>query len=222
MSLGTILPFAIGVALSPVPIIAVILMLFSARARSNGLAFVLGWVAGLAIVGGGILLLAQAGLVEGGGEPAGWSYWLKLGLGVLFLVLAWRSWQQRPREGEVASMPAWMDGIDDFTPGKSLGLAALLSGLNPKNLALTLSAALAILSSGAEGGQTWLLLLLFIVIASSTVATPVLYYVAAGDSAEARLSGWKAWLAAHNTAVMLVLLLVIGAKLIGDGLGGIL
>ncbi len=33
---GSILTFAVGVAISPVPIIAVILMLFSQRARVNG------------------------------------------------------------------------------------------------------------------------------------------------------------------------------------------
>src|SRR5256885_3321024 len=46
-ALGTILPQAIGVAISPVPIIAVILMLISQRARSNGSAFLLGWVLAL-------------------------------------------------------------------------------------------------------------------------------------------------------------------------------
>ena len=39
MRIGDILPMAIGVAISSVPIIAVILMLFSAKAKSNGLAF---------------------------------------------------------------------------------------------------------------------------------------------------------------------------------------
>ena len=39
---GGILPQAIGMASSPVPIIAVILMLFSKRARSNGLGGVRG------------------------------------------------------------------------------------------------------------------------------------------------------------------------------------
>jgi len=40
--ISAILPQAIGVAISSVPIIAVILMLFSQRARSNGSAFLLG------------------------------------------------------------------------------------------------------------------------------------------------------------------------------------
>ena len=47
MTIGDILPTAIGVAISPVPIIAVILMLFSAKAKRNGLAFLLGWLGGL-------------------------------------------------------------------------------------------------------------------------------------------------------------------------------
>ena len=40
--ISEVLPFAIGVAISPIPIIAVILMLFSNRAKVNGPAFLLG------------------------------------------------------------------------------------------------------------------------------------------------------------------------------------
>ncbi len=49
-AIGDLLPSAVGVALSPVPIIAVILMLGTPRARTTGSAFALGWVAGLVIV----------------------------------------------------------------------------------------------------------------------------------------------------------------------------
>ncbi len=48
-AIGAILPFGVGVALSPVPIIAVILMLMSARARVNGPMFIVGWLVGLAV-----------------------------------------------------------------------------------------------------------------------------------------------------------------------------
>jgi hypothetical protein len=41
-AIGGILPFAIGVAISFVPIIAIILMLITPRARSNGLGLVAG------------------------------------------------------------------------------------------------------------------------------------------------------------------------------------
>jgi hypothetical protein len=54
--LGDILVPAIGIAISPVPIIAVILMLFSAKARENGPAFLGGWLLGVA----GVLLVVIA------------------------------------------------------------------------------------------------------------------------------------------------------------------
>ena len=59
--IGDILPLAIVVAISPVPIIAVILVLFSARARTNGPAFLVGWIVGLAVVGAIVLALSDAG-----------------------------------------------------------------------------------------------------------------------------------------------------------------
>ena len=43
-AIGAILPLAVGVALSPVPIIAVVLMLGTPGGRTNGLAFLGGWI----------------------------------------------------------------------------------------------------------------------------------------------------------------------------------
>ena len=60
--------------------------------------------------------------------------------GALFLVMALGQWRKRPKPGEQAEMPKWMAMIDRFNAGKSLGLGAVLSGANPKNLALTLAA----------------------------------------------------------------------------------
>ena len=58
-ALGEVLPSAVGVALSPVPIIAVILMLGTPRARSNGPAFAVGWVLGLVAVSLLVLVVAE-------------------------------------------------------------------------------------------------------------------------------------------------------------------
>ena len=43
--IGDLLPLALGVAISPVPIIAVILMLLSPRAGAASLGFAVGWLA---------------------------------------------------------------------------------------------------------------------------------------------------------------------------------
>ncbi len=219
--IGNFLPQAIGVAISPLPIIAVILMLFSKRARSNGTAFMLGWIIALAVLGSIVLALANAGRISTGGTPSTLAYIIKLLLGLLFLFLAYRNFQKRPQPGEEAQMPPWMATIESFSSGKSFGFAALLAGLNPKNLGLTLAAALTIAQAGVPGSQSWIALAVFVILASLTVAVPVLYFLVAGAAAEKVLTSMKVWLAANNVTVMIVLFLILGVKLIGDSLGGL-
>jgi hypothetical protein len=62
-AIGQLLPFAVGVAVSPMPIVAVVLMLVTPRARTNGPAFLLGWIVGIALAGA--VLLAIAGPSRG-------------------------------------------------------------------------------------------------------------------------------------------------------------
>jgi hypothetical protein len=52
-----------------------------------------------------------------------------------------------------------------------------------------------------------------------TVIGPALYYAVARRRASRELDALKAWLIAHNHTVMAILLLLIGAKLLGDGIG---
>lgn len=218
-AIGDLLPSAVGVALSPVPIIAVILILGTPKARSNGPVFAVGWVAGLIAVS--VIVLAVAG---GADDPdsatATGVNWLKLGLGLLFLVMAARQWQQRPRRGEEPTMPKWMATIDTFAPGKSLVLGAALSGVNPKNLALTLAAAASIAEAGLTPGESAIAVTVFVVLGSLTVAGPVVFYVFAADRAAGPLATTKEFMSDHNAVIMMVVLLVLGAKLIGAGLAG--
>ena len=220
-AIGDILPMAIGVAISPLPIIAVVLMLGTPRARANGPAFAAGWLAGLTIVGTIVLVLAGGNATQDTGEPATWASVLKLVFGILFLLMAGRIWHRRPKPGEQAEMPKWMQAIDSFNAGKSFGAGALLSGLNPKNLALTAAAAVAIAQTEISGGQEAVALAVFILLASLTILAPVVIYFAMGEKAKEILDGLKSFMAAHNAAIMTVLLLVLGAKLIGDAIAGL-
>ena len=147
-AIGGILPLAIAVDISVLSIIAVILMLITPQARSNGPAFVAGWVLGLVAVGGLVLILADAAGVSSSSGPSTAAYAIKLALGVLLLLLAVRQWRNRPGPGEQPPAPKWMAALDSFTPVKSLGLGAAMSGVNPKNLALSASAAMSIAQAG--------------------------------------------------------------------------
>lgn len=215
--IGQILPLAVGVALSAVAIIAVILILFTAKARSNGLAFVAGWVIGLTVVGGIVLILGDIASEDDGGESTT-SGVIKLLLGLLLVALAVKNWRSRPKEGEEAEMPVWMAGLGGFGSGRSFGIAALLSGVNPKNLALTVAAASVIASAGLSTGEEIVALAVYVILASLTVALPVIVYLILGERAEAGLTSLKDWMAENNATITAVILLVFGAKLIGDGI----
>ncbi len=52
--IGEILPLALGIAISPIPIIAAILMLLSPKARVTSIGFLLGWVVGITVRGTGL------------------------------------------------------------------------------------------------------------------------------------------------------------------------
>ncbi len=220
-AIGQVLPMAVGVALSPVPIIAVVLMLVSQRARVNGPIFVVGWLFGLAAVGVLVLGIVGPNNTDDSGEPATWVSWLKIVLGALLLLLAVKQWRSRPHGGEQPEMPKWMGAIDAFTPVKAGGAGVVLSALNPKNLLLAIGAGAAIALTGISGGEQAVAYAVFAVIGTIGVAAPVVIFFLMGDRAPQMLAGLRTWMGRNNAVIMTVLLLVLGTKLVGDGIGGL-
>jgi threonine/homoserine/homoserine lactone efflux protein len=141
-------------------------------------------------------------------------------LGVLLVALALNQWRGRPRAGNEAPMPGWMQALDTFTTAKAAGLGFALSALNPKNMLLTLAAAAEIAEIGLSAGQQSTVLLGFVIVASAGVLTPVLISLALGERSEGILGELRSWLARNNSVIMAVLFVLIGAKLIGDAIAG--
>jgi threonine/homoserine/homoserine lactone efflux protein len=220
-AIGAVLPLAVGVSLSPVPIIAVVLMLATPRGGANGSSFIVGWVVGLAAAGTVVLLVSGGAGASDGGAPATWVSVVKIVLGVALVVLAVLQWRGRPRGDEALPMPAWMRSIDTFTPVKSLGLGILLSAANPKNLLITVAAAAAIAQTGTSTGGQAVALAVFVVLGTVGPGLPLGLYLALGARSRTLLERLRTWMAAHNTAIMAVILVVIGLKLIGDAITGL-
>jgi len=221
-AISEVLPFAIGVAISPLPIIAVILVLFSARAKVNGPVFLVGWLVGVAAVSIVGYLLADAGdASDSSSSTSDTIFWIKLGLGVLLVRLAVKHWRADHAATEPAPQPKWMASIDSLAPLKTAGLALVLSAVNPKNLALALAAGAGLAQLSVSGGEAAVGLIVFILVASASIAVPVVFYLVGGERAAAVLDGWKTWLTAHNGAVMAVLFLVFGVVLFSEGLRGL-
>jgi len=217
--IGAVLPLALGIAVSPIPIIAAILMLLSPNARSAGLGFLGGWVAGIVVA---VVVFTLLSTLIPQGDPdeskpvAGV---IKIVLGLLLLVMAVRQWRGRPKPGATAVLPKWMSAIDSMTPVRALAIGFLLSAVNPKNLLMAVGAGVDIGGGGLTAGGATVVIVIFVLIASASVAVPVIGYLAASARMKAPLEAMRTWLGQNNAAVMSVLLLVIGVVVIGKGIG---
>lgn len=220
-AIGQVLSLGVGVALSPVPIIAVVLMLATPRGRANGLAFLGGWIGGIAVLGTVVLLIAGGAQASKQGAPATWVSILKIVLGLLLVMLAAKQWRGRPRGHESAELPSWMKAIDRFSPPRSAAIGVALSSINPKNLLLVIGAAAAIAQTGAGAGSQAVALAVFTLIASVGVAAPIVIYLLMADRASRILGSLRNWMARENTTIMAVICLIIGVKLIGDAISGL-
>jgi threonine/homoserine/homoserine lactone efflux protein len=216
-AIGDLLPSALAVALSPIPIIATVVVLGAAGARTAGPAFAVGWIAGLVAVSATVVL------VLGGGSDAEETgvNWLKVAIGLLFWAMAAKQWQKRPKPGEDPAMPSWMSTMDSASPARAALLGVALSGANPKNLALTLAASASIAEAGLSTADTAIAVAVFVAIGSTTVAGAVLFHLAAPATAARPLAAIKQFMSDNNAVIMMVVLLLLGAKLLGDGVGGI-
>ena len=216
-ALGEVLGYALGIAISPIPIAAVILMLFSAKARVNAPIFLSGWVLGIAAVATVVLLIPGIDPTADD-QPSTTAGVIKALLGTLLLAAAIRQWRDRPAPGEAPHMPKWMSGINSLRPPAAFGMALLLSAVNPKNLVLSAAAGVSIGEADLTSAQTAVSVAIFTALASLSIALPTFGYLIAGERVQPTLSRTKDWLIANNGLVTALLFLVFSALLLGDAL----
>lgn len=216
---GDLLPLAAVITLSPVPIIAVVLILLSANARVNSLTFMLGWMAGILLAIAVTTWLATFIPERDTSEPTRTAGAIIILLGAGLLVLAFRKWGKRTMEGEEGTLPSWMASIDSVNAGRAFGFGLALAALNPKNLLLSASAGVMIGSSDLDTGVSIVAIVIFTLLSSVTVVIPVIAYLTAPTRMKQPLESTRVWLTANNTVLMAALMLVIGLMVIGKGLG---
>ncbi len=219
--IGEVLALALVVTLSPLNIIPAILLLFTKKPLAAALSFLAGFIIGVGVVLGVFIATANAIDLHTDAGHSTWAGVLKLALGAYLIVAALRKFRRRPRAGEEGTMPAWMDGIAAYPPGKALGLGAALGAVNPKNIVVGLAAAATIASADLPFGQQVGTAAVYVTVAVLGVAAPIAVMLFLGDRAPAVLRDWRAWLGRNSATVMAVLFLVFGVVLIGQGIGGV-
>ena len=215
--LAELIPLALVVALSPLSIIPGVLVLHSPRPRPTGLAFLAGWIVGLAAV---TQVFVEVSNVLGGGldKPPSWASWVRIVAGAALVAFGVYKWFTRARSEH---SPRWMSSFAKITPGKALVTALVLVVANPKVLFMCAAAGLAIGTEGLGRAGAALGVLYYVAIAASTVALPVLAYAVSGDRLHRPLTRLKDWMEAQHAALVAGILIVLGLLVLYKGLHGL-
>ncbi|KZE93863.1 hypothetical protein AVP42_01483 [Agromyces sp. NDB4Y10] len=217
--IGDVVPFAVGVALSPLPIIAVLLLLLAPVGARGGAAFLAARVLAF-----GALVAAfawAAHLVDDAAGSSTPAAVLRLLVGVGLVVGAVVKWHRRPHGDAEPKLPGWMRAIDGMGAGGAFRLGLVLTVANPKELAFAAGAGFTV--GGAFLGASEVLVAgaVFVVLACASVGIPVVAVLVGGERMSPVLAELGDWLRRNNAIVMALVLLVVGAMLVGSGLSGL-
>ena len=205
---------AVIVSLSPFPVIAMILVLFSRAALRNGVAFLATAAVAALVVPAAVAFAVDATVDDAGAGGSSLNGWALLVLGGVLLALAGRSWFRRTER----KVPAVFDKIAGMGTAGVVALAAGTTLLNPKNLVMYVSAGAALGALDLDASPTLLLAAAFCVVATLPLWASLAYLTAGGPDARHQLGRLKDWLMANNTAVMAAVLAVLGSIVIVNGL----
>ena len=216
-TIGEILPLAVVVMVSPINIIAAILLLFSPRPKAAAAAYLGGFALGVGAVLVVFDLVAEQVDWSSSDSSRGGAV-LRIALGVWLFLAAVQKLRARAASEGPPELPPRMQGISSMAPGRAAATGFAIGALNPKNLAMALAAALAIGAASLSTSDAAVVMVVYVAIASAGVATPLVTALLLGERAEPVLHGWRTWLERNNEVVMAVLYFVFAFVLVGNGL----
>jgi threonine/homoserine/homoserine lactone efflux protein len=190
----------------------VLLVLHTDHPRPTGLAFMAGWLIGLAALT--VVFIAVPHLVDGLDESPPWMPWVRIAIGALLIVAAVGRWVTRRR---TTKPPAFLDRLGKITPASAAVIGFGLVVANPKVLVMNAAAGL-IIGTAAAGATAWIAAAFYTVLAGSTVIAPILAYVVAGARVDPQLERVRDWMAREHATVTAVILLVVGVLLTYTGI----
>ncbi len=212
-----ILGLGLLASLSPATIIVFILVLATARAHVNAVAFLVGWGVSLTIVFALAYVVGGTRAAQNGGGRIGVEL-VEIFLGVVLAMVAGQRWQRR-------NTPRPSSGV-------SRALATRLGQLHPSEATIlgvlkepwTLTAAAAIVVAHYHSGVLVALLafVVFTVVSTATVGLTFWYHSSHPSEAEARLSAVKDRLVRASPAIFAAGTLAVGLYLTIDGIIGLL
>lgn len=209
--LHTLIPLAMGMVISPLPIVAMVAILLAPRGRASAPVY----TAVFTLVA---FALAAVGAVSAGAANTAGSgnRLVSLAIGVLltvgFAVLAAVSWHGRPRNGEPAVAPKWLAAIDTITPASAAGLGLLMAATSSKNIALSLKAGSVIGEAHLSPLVATGLCIAVALAGSVLLIIPALVELTGSAHVHSSLVALKGQLIEHNAAMMTVVFAILAAN----------
>lgn len=216
-ALASVVVLGLGCAANPWGIMCATLLLDARRGHGVVWTYVLAWSGAISVVL--IALLAGLGAIfESGSDGANTAVsWVELAIGLVLVGFGVKRLLQRQGEETPAETPRWLRAIENISYP-----AAFLLGIYSATYPLVIAAAGEILRADTSSAETAALVVLFIVLGSSSVAAVAALGTFAPRRSAAFLNRMRAWVTAHNRAVITVILLALGALLAARGLEGLL
>ncbi len=218
--IALIIPHAIAVALSPMPIAALILLLLSNKAKLNSIAFMLGWIIGLVL---NVIILSfifnqQQSVTHASNTMT--AAIVNGVLGLFLLYFAFISWKSRPKVGVTPPMPKWMSVIETMSPWMSFVIALSLITINSKNTILNVAVGAEIGQLATSMSEAITAICVYTLIASITITVPVIAFLIAGNRLAHALQLTKEWFIYNSSTILFILFLILGVDFICKSFGG--
>jgi threonine/homoserine/homoserine lactone efflux protein len=205
-----LLLIGLAITLEPFPLSAFVLILGADRGTIKGLAFILGWLACLVAVIAAVILATGGEPPAQNTVPSNAALAVKIAVGVVLLVLAWRQWR---RMGLPRQPPGWMARLDRLSLWAAAGLAAFLQPWT-----LVAAGAATIVQAKLSTAGDWLTLVFYCLLATSSFLYLELYAVFAPAAASSRLKQLRTWLDTHLDQVTIAIFLLLGFWLAGKSI----
>lgn len=216
-AIGHLLPIAVAVAVSSVPILVALVLLLSPGRSRTAIPYLIGWGAGIAILLSVCALIAHAVPTRSSAtEPDTLIGVAEMVVGLALVLLGVVTFRRRGR-ASTAKLPMGLGSVSKLGAWSSLALGFLLN-LRPKGLLLAVAGGLVLRADSGSVPVAVIAVVIFTVIAASTVAAPVIAVTVAPAKTEPALARMQEWMLSNGAALTAAILLLIGVVVFGMGL----
>ncbi|MET1052614.1 MAG: GAP family protein [Mycetocola sp.] len=213
-----LIALGLAIAISPLPIAALLLKLMSPDGFRATVGLAAGWFLGVGASAAGLSFLSTLLPDHDADAVAPFVAIGSLGLGALLVLTGVVQIRGRTAVETTPDLPRWMAVLDRLDPARAAVIGFGYGAFRPKNLIFAAAAGVVIWRNNPDPATVVVSVLLFTVVASSTMIAPVLAYAFGTRVVRRNLVRLREWILSHVTLITGVTLVLVGVCLAVFGL----